>query len=74
MKKDIKEEIKKNVKKSLLQEIKEIKKTTLEIKTAVNEEFEQKIETKTNEYEYKDISDGFNLEFQTLREKFSNRA
>lgn len=43
MKKDIKEEIKKNFKKSLLQEIKEIKeKTTLEIKTAVNEEFEQK--------------------------------
>lgn len=74
MKNDIKEEIITDVKKSLLQEIKE--KTTLEIKTAVKEEFEQKIETKTNEYEshVKDISDGFNLDFETLREKFSNQA
>lgn len=36
----------------------------------------QKIETKTNEYEshVKDISDGFNLDFETLREKLNNQA
>lgn len=74
MNNDNKEEIITDVKKSLHQEIKE--KTTLEIKTAVKEEFKQKIETKTNGYEshVKDISDGFNLDFETLREKSSNQA
>ena len=42
----------------------------------VKRQFESKIDRKTKEFQdqTKDISDGFNLDFETLREKFREQA
>ena len=71
---ELKVEIIADVKTTVLNEIKT--NTTKEIKEDVKKEFEQELEKNTKEYknQVKEISDGFNLDLETLREKFCEQA
>ena len=66
MKNEIKREVITEIKDSLTKELQES--ATAQVK----EEFENKIEDKTKEFktQTKIIADGFNLDFESLREKF----
>jgi hypothetical protein len=70
----MREEIIAEIKTSIIKEMKDS--TAKEIKTDVRKEFDQKIEDSTREFRNhaKEISDGFNLDFETLREKLCDEA
>lgn len=70
LKSEIKSEILAEVKATIMPEL--TKSVTDKIKT----EFYDKIDTQTKEFEHqtKEITDGFQLEFETLREKFSTQT
>ena len=69
MKNEIKREVITEIKESLTKELQE------SVTAQVKEEFENKIEEKTKEFktQTKDIADGFNLDFESLREKFHDQ-
>ena len=71
---ELKVEIIAEVKATVLNEIKT--NTAKEIKEDVKKEFEQELEKNTKEYrnQVKEISDGVNLDIETLREKFCEQA
>lgn len=70
LKSEIKSEILAEVKATIMPEL------TQSVTDKIKTEFNDKIDTKTKEFEHqtKEISDGFQLEFETLREKFSTQA
>ncbi|XP_056001128.1 uncharacterized protein LOC130048448 [Ostrea edulis] len=74
IKKEMKEKIIAVMKSTILTEMRE--NTTKEIKADVTKEFEQKLENNTKEFKghVREISDGFNLDFETLREKLGDQA
>ena len=67
---EIKKEILNEVRNTIMSEVKQ------SVTDQVKSEFESKIDRKTKEFQdqTKDISDGFNLDFETLREKFHEQA
>ncbi|XP_062599015.1 uncharacterized protein LOC134260484 [Saccostrea cucullata] len=70
LKGELKNEILAEVKESLIPEVKQ------SVTEQVKKEFGEKIDKKTKEFQdqTKDISEGFNLEFETLKEKFHEQA
>lgn len=70
---EVKSELKDEIKKEILAEVSGDLKNNLksEITDSVRENFDLKIDKKTKEFEcqVKEVSDGFNLDFDTLREK-----
>lgn len=70
LKNEIKNEILAEVKATIMPDL------TQSVTDKIKTQFENKIDTKTKEFEHqtKEISDGFQLEFETLREKISAQA
>lgn len=71
---ELKNEIKSEIKQEIVDEMK--KDFEESIKNKVKKEFEDKIDEKCKEFETqtKEISEGFNLDFDTLREKLNSQA